>query len=154
MEVRSRVLGRQNILGDSMGAALGKDATAGFSLWREAMRWQRGINAALRPVGLTHTQFLVLSSLARAGRAAGDAVAQRTIADLAGLDESTTSGVLKTLEGRGLVDRSPTDGDGRAWRVVVSASGQKILRRSGPLVTAAARRFRSERPRTRVKPRA
>jgi DNA-binding MarR family transcriptional regulator len=145
MEIRSRVLGRQNILGDSMGAALGKDATAGFSLWREAMRWQRGINAALRPVGLTHTQFLVLSSLARAGRAAGDAVAQRTIADLAGLDESTTSGVLKTLEGRGLVDRSPTDGDGRAWRVVVSASGQKILRRSGPLVTAAARRFRSER---------
>jgi DNA-binding MarR family transcriptional regulator len=145
MEIRSRVLGRQNILGDSMRAALGKDATAGFSLWREAMRWQRGINAALRPVGLTHTQFLVLSSLARAGRAAGDAVAQRTIAELAGLDESTTSGVLKTLEGRGLVDRSPTDGDGRAWRVVVSASGQKILRRSGPLVTAAARRFRSER---------
>ena len=145
MEIRSRVLSRQNILGDSIGAALGKDATAGFSLWREAMRWQRGINAALRPVGLTHTQFLVLSSLARAGRAAGDAVAPRTIADLAGLDESTTSGVLKTLEGRGLVDRSPTDGDGRAWRVVVSASGQKILRRSGPLVTAAARRFRSER---------
>lgn len=150
-------MSRQNILGDSIGGSLGKAATAGFSLWREAMRWQRGINAALRPVGLTHTQFLVLSSLARAGRAAGDAVAQRTIADLAGLDESTTSGVLKTLEGRGLVDRSPTNGDGRAWRVVVSPSGQKILRRSGPLVTAAARRFRSERdsrPRARVKPRA
>jgi DNA-binding MarR family transcriptional regulator len=109
------------------------------------MRWQRGINAALRPVGLTHTQFLVLSSLARTGRAAGDAVAQRTIADLAGLDASTTSGVLKTLEGRGLVDRSPTDRDGRAWRVIVSPSGRKMLRRSRSLVTAAARRFKSER---------
>jgi DNA-binding MarR family transcriptional regulator len=134
------VAGRQNP-GDLARGSLGKQATEGFTLWREAMRWQRSINAALRPLGLTHTQFLVLSSLAGAGRAA----AQRTIADLAGLDESTTSGVLKTLEGRGLVDRSPTDGDGRAWRVVVLASGHKLLRQSGPLVTAAARRFRNER---------
>jgi DNA-binding MarR family transcriptional regulator len=149
-------MARQNLLSDSAAVALGRDATAGFSLWREAMRWQRGINAALRPVGLTHTQFLVLSSLAQAVRAER-AVVQRTIADLAGLDESTTSGVLKTLEARGLVDRRPTDVDGRAWRVVVSASGQKVLRQSGPLVTAAARRFRSERdvrPRVRAKPRA
>jgi DNA-binding MarR family transcriptional regulator len=148
------VVNRQDPVDDPV--SLGEAATAGFTLWREAMRWQRGINAALRPVGLTHTQFLVLSSLAYAGRAAGDAVAQRTIADSAGLDESTTSGVLRTLEARGLVDRSPTDEDARAWRVVVSASGQKILRRCGPLVTAAARRFRNERaarPRARTKPR-
>jgi len=150
-------MNRQNQVVEIARAPLGKDAAAGFTLWREAMRWQRGINAALRPVGLTHTQFLILASLARAGQVAGDAVVQRTIADVAGLDESTTSGVLRTLENRGLVDRRPINGDGRAWRVVVSASGQKILRQSGPLVSAAARRFQSERddrPRARAKPRA
>jgi hypothetical protein len=77
--------------------ALGKEAAAGFALWREAMRWQRAVNAALRSVGLTHSQFLVLSSLARVCTQARDAVSQRQVAREAGLDDATTSSVLSTL---------------------------------------------------------
>ena len=35
-------------------------AARGFALWREAMRWQRNLDASLIPLQLTHTQYLVL----------------------------------------------------------------------------------------------
>lgn len=113
----------------------------GFALWREAMRWQRAINTALKPLGLTHTQFLVLVALERAQRAAGDAVNQRSIAKEAGLDASTTSNVLATLERRGLVDRGITQDDARAWRVITCSAGIALLRRAAPAVDETARRF-------------
>jgi hypothetical protein len=43
----------------------------GFLLWRATLRWQREVAAALRPLGLTHPQFVVLAStwwLGRHGR--------------------------------------------------------------------------------------
>jgi DNA-binding MarR family transcriptional regulator len=105
------------------------------------MRWQRTINAALKPVGLTHSQFLVLAALDHVQRAAGDAVNQHMIALDAGLDDATTSAILRALDSRGLIDRGPTDGDARAWRVIVSSTGHSTLRKAVPLVDAAARRF-------------
>ena len=122
-------------------AVLGKEATAGFALWREAMRWQRGVNAALRSVGLTHSQFLVLSSLERVCSQEGDAVSQRQVAREAGLDDATTSSVLSALEKRSLIDRAPADCDGRSWRVVVTTGGARMLRRTSPLVATAAVEF-------------
>jgi MarR family transcriptional regulator, organic hydroperoxide resistance regulator len=122
-------------------SAVGAEALSGFALWRKAMRWQRGINATLRPLRLTHTQFLVLASLDRARREVGDAVTQRAIATEAGLDEATTSSVLQALERRGMVDRGPTHGDARAWRVIVASPGQRVLRQAAPLVDAASQRF-------------
>lgn len=34
----------------------------GFLLWRSTLRWQRTIIAALRPLELTHVQFVLLAS--------------------------------------------------------------------------------------------
>jgi DNA-binding MarR family transcriptional regulator len=122
-------------------AALGKEAAAGFALWREAMRWQRCVNAALRSLGLTHSQFLVLSSLDRVSSQESDAVSQRQVAREAGLDDATTSSVLSALERRSLVDRAPAVGDGRSWRVIVTSGGARMLRRASPLVATAAVEF-------------
>jgi DNA-binding MarR family transcriptional regulator len=112
----------------------------GFSKWRAAMRWQREIDAALAPLDLTHTQYLVLWAGAAAQQAARDAVAQRVVAETAGLDPATTSQIVRKLEARGLLDRKPTSGDARAWRVIVSTRGAELLRRAAPFVRAAARR--------------
>jgi hypothetical protein len=35
----------------------------GLLLWRATLRWQRRIVAALKPLGLTHVQFVLLASL-------------------------------------------------------------------------------------------
>jgi DNA-binding MarR family transcriptional regulator len=123
--------------------ALGREAAAGFALWREAMRWQRSVNGALRSYGLTHSQFLVLSSLDRACTQEDDAVSQRQVAREAGLDDATTSSVLQTLQARSLVDRGPAFGDGRSWRVIVTNTGARLLRRASPVVSAAGVAFQA-----------
>ena len=110
----------------------------GFALWHAAMRWQRAIDAALRPLELTHTQYLVLVSTARAIREQGDAVAQSAIAERAGLDQATTSTLIRKLDSRGLLDRGIDGVDGRRWRVILTQRGQRTLDRATALVEAAA----------------
>jgi len=110
----------------------------GFVLWQAAMRWQRAIDAALRPLGLTHTQYLVLASAARAIGELGDAVAQLAIAESAGLDSATTSILIRKLESRGLLDRDVDSIDGRRWRVTLTQRGRSMLDKATALVEATA----------------
>jgi MarR family transcriptional regulator, organic hydroperoxide resistance regulator len=76
---------------------------------------------------MTHTQYLVLSSARSAMDEAGDAVTQRAIAAHAGVDEVTASRLIRKLEARGWLDRGPTFGDMRAWRVIVTRGGRRAL---------------------------
>ena len=57
------------------------------------------------------------------------------------MDRATISQIVRKLEARGLVDRGPTFGDARAWRVIVGTRGKELLSRAIPLVRAAARRM-------------
>jgi DNA-binding MarR family transcriptional regulator len=102
------------------------------------MRWQRAIDAALRPLGLTHTQYLVLASAARTIREQRDAVAQLAIAESAGLDGATTSILIRKLEARGLLDRGVDGTDGRRWRVLLTQRGRSTLEKAAALVEATA----------------
>jgi DNA-binding MarR family transcriptional regulator len=123
---------------------LGVGALAGFSLWRHAMRWQRSVDRALRGLGLTHTQLLVLSALDSASRREADAVSQAAIAKEAGLDPVTTGNVLKVLETRGFATREVGLGDKRAWRVRLTREGVRALEAAVPLVEAASAMVRSD----------
>jgi len=102
------------------------------------MRWQRAIDAALRPLGLTHTQYLVLASAARVIDEQDDAVAQLAIAEHAGLDRTTISILIRKLEDRGLFDRDIDGADGRRQRVLLTARGRSILAKASALVETAA----------------
>ena len=110
----------------------------GFALWHAAMRWQRAIDAALQPLGLTHTQYLVLATADRVIREQGDAVAQLTIGESSGLDRATISALIRKLETRGLVDRGTDAIDGRRWRVILTRRGRTLLDKATPLVEATA----------------
>jgi MarR family transcriptional regulator, organic hydroperoxide resistance regulator len=113
----------------------------GFQAWRSAMRWQRSIDAALHPFGLTHARYLVLAAVDELVRELGDAVAQKSIAERAGVDKATTSQIARRLEQRGLLDRGPDGVDSRAGRVFISRRGRDLLRRARPSVDAAAASF-------------
>jgi DNA-binding MarR family transcriptional regulator len=48
------------------------------------------------------------------------------LARLLGLDKSSTTGVVDRAQRRGLVERVADPGDGRAWRVVLTAAGRAL----------------------------
>ena len=113
----------------------------GFALWRAAMRWQRDVNASLRGLALTHTQYLVLGATADAQRDTGDAVSQRQVAEHAGLDEATASVLIRKLEQRDLLNRDCSVESRGALRVIVTSRGRAALQKAAPLMAAACERF-------------
>jgi DNA-binding MarR family transcriptional regulator len=117
--------------------------TAGFLLWRTTLRWQRAIATALRPLGLTHVQFALLSSVRNLARD-GVRPNQRQVADHAGTDVMMTSQVLRTLESRGLVTRVADATDARAKRLVVTGDGVRLADYAASVVQAADRAFFAE----------
>jgi DNA-binding MarR family transcriptional regulator len=113
----------------------------GFLLWRVSLRWQRLMTATLRPLGLSHVQFVLLASLWWLTVKAGDRPSQRRLADFAGIDPMMTSQVLRTLEKKGLVVRSVHPTDSRVRQLTVTREGAELARRTIAAVEAADRVF-------------
>src|SRR3954469_1033368 len=116
----------------------------GFLLWRITQRWQRAIVAALRPLELTHAQFVLLMSTWYLGRGGGPGPSQREVADHAEADVMMTSQVLRTLEQRGLVTRGADARDARVRRLRVTPAGARLARRAQGVVEQADRAFFAE----------
>src|SRR4051794_1514175 len=115
------------------------DESSGVLLWQVANRWQAAQRAALKPYGLTHVQFMLLSNLVRMGGTHG--VRQRELAGQAGTDPMMTSQVVRALEARGLVTREVHPGDGRAWAVRATRAGTSLSRRAGAAAAACDAEF-------------
>lgn len=111
----------------------------GLSLWQVTNRWQAAVRAALRPVGLTHVQFVLLASLTYLD--ADGPVTQKQLADHAACDAMMTSQVLRALEERGFLTREPHPTDRRARALVVTPAGRELANRAVVLVEACDRAF-------------
>ncbi|MFT3715923.1 MAG: MarR family transcriptional regulator [Gordonia sp. (in: high G+C Gram-positive bacteria)] len=111
------------------------DGSPGLALWRATNAWQRSIRAALAPHGLTHVQFVLLASLTWMDRS--EPVTQRELATHAGTDVMMTSQVLRTLETKGLITRSPHPSDGRAIVLAPTPAGIALANRANTDVEAA-----------------
>jgi DNA-binding MarR family transcriptional regulator len=73
--------------------------------------------------GLTTAQAAVLAVIA-----AGDAVTQRSVATSLRLQEPAVTGMVGRLLKLGLVERTPSDVDSRAWNLRLSEDGQAAMR--------------------------
>ena len=108
------------------------EASPGFLLWRVTNAWQSSIRLALKPLGLTHVQFVLLASLSWLRPVRGSAtsaqlpVTQQRLAAHAHTDAMMTSQVLRTLEQRGWVERQAHPTDGRARALAITASGRAL----------------------------
>lgn len=111
----------------------------GLLLWQVTNRWQAAQRAALKPVGLTHVQFVLLASLSWLD--VEGPVTQRRLADHTSTDAMMTSQVLRALEGRGLVLREPHPDDKRARALTVTAEGRALADRAVAVVEACDRAF-------------
>jgi DNA-binding MarR family transcriptional regulator len=112
------------------------DESPGYLLWRVSTLWRRSIEAVLKPLGLTHPQFVILAAtgwLTRQGRRAS----QGQIGQQAALDPNTTSQILRTLEQKGLIQRPRLASDERGKYPILTPSGIKALTTALPLVERA-----------------
>lgn len=111
----------------------GPEASTGFWLLRAASRWQRDLGRRLRPLGLTTTQFTVLSCAGWLGATSEGPPTQQEVADLAGIDRMMASKVITTLEALGLLAR---DTNGRTKTVQQTDSGRAVTLAALPHVRA------------------
>lgn len=114
------------------------DESPGFLLWRVTLRWQREVAAALRPLGLTHVQFVLLASTWWLDTR-GEHPNQVTLAAHAGTDVKMTSQVIRSLEAKGLITRDVDADDTRARRIGVTSAGRALAPRAIEAVEAVDR---------------
>ena len=112
----------------------------GFMLWQSFHAWKRTINATLEPFELTQLQFSLLACLAWLRRSA-DVVTQQELATFTSIDKMQVSQVLKKLEAAGLVERRANPVDRRAWNLMPTKAGERLLTRVLPAVEQADRVF-------------
>jgi DNA-binding MarR family transcriptional regulator len=117
------------------------DESLGFVLWRVTLRWQRVMSRALRPLGLTHVQFVILASTWWLTRVAAEKPSQRRLAEHAATDPMMTSQVLRVLEGQGLVVRKADPDDSRALLLAVTDRGARLAQQAVRVVEAADAEF-------------
>jgi DNA-binding MarR family transcriptional regulator len=101
----------------------------GFLLWHATLRWQRGISLALRPLDLTHVQFVLLACTWWLNEQ-GQRPSQIALAAQAGTDVKMTSQVVRSLERKGLVERDVDPADTRALRLRVTRRGARLAPRA------------------------
>lgn len=98
----------------------------GYLLAQVTILWQRMQKRVLDPLNLTHTQFVLLASLAWLSRE-NDAVTQVDIANASNSDRMMVSKVLRTLEDKKFITRFEHQTDTRAKVITLTDEGSKVL---------------------------
>lgn len=107
-----------------------RDACLCLHAQRAARALARRFDDALRPVGLTNSQFSLLNALNRPAPATmGD------VARLLGADRTTLTAALKVLEREGLTRTEADPADQRARRIALTAAGHARLVAALPIWT-------------------
>jgi MarR family transcriptional regulator, transcriptional regulator for hemolysin len=82
------------------------------------------IDKALRPLGVTRSQWWVLANLSRHN---GEGMMQTELAKVMDVGKVTLGGLIDRLEASGYVERQPDPVDRRAKRVVMTPKGTRLL---------------------------
>lgn len=114
----------------SLGAP---EKAVGFVMWRVMHRYIREIDRCLKPLDLTHLQFTTLALAAWMARA-GEAPNQSELARFGDIHPMQVSTILKALEHKRMILRTPAADNALAKRVSITGSGLDTLRNALPLV--------------------
>lgn len=100
--------------------------SSGYLLAQLTLIWERRQKNILAPLGITLTQFVVLSSIGWLARQSQD-LTQAAIADFNNYDRMMVSKVLRTLENKKLITRHAHATDTRAKIVRLTPQGTARL---------------------------
>lgn len=109
------------------------DASTGLLFIRVYNLWHTTIRRELHKLGITHPQFVLLTSLNYLSQTDTD-VSQANLAKMADMDVMTVSQILRGLEKKGFVRRISSDRDSRANDVLLLPKGQEMVSLAMPIV--------------------
>lgn len=96
----------------------------GFLVWDVSRLWRVVLDRALKPIGVTRSQYSVIAFLARR-----DGMTQTALAAHLELTKVAVGGMLERMEAAGLVERRSDKSDARVRRVYLSRKGSRIIRK-------------------------
>lgn len=115
------------------------DESPGYLLWRVSTQWRSAIEIILKPLDLTHPQFVILTTTAWLTKN-GDLINQAEVGKAAGLDPNTTSQILRVLQAKNFIKRIRSI-DERSKSPVLTTKGSKILEEALPAVEQEDAKF-------------
>lgn len=116
------------------------EESVGFRLKLALHAWTRRLDAALRPLGVTHVQFIALAAIEIFGER-GETPSQVHIAAATQFDVMMISKILRRLESRGYLERSPHPDDPRANALHLTPAGRELVVAGSRVVRAAHAAF-------------
>jgi DNA-binding MarR family transcriptional regulator len=111
------------------------NASTGWLFIQVYGAWHGAVKAALRELGVTHPQFVVMQTLEYLAEL-GQPVTQAAIAAAARMDAMTVSQVVRGLATKGYLERKPLPADARAYAVTLTDKGAAVVHRALPVVEA------------------
>ena len=111
----------------------------GYLLWLMSNKWQAQQRRALKPFDLTHVQFVLLASLVYAP--GGQKLTQIQLAERTETDPMMTSQVVRKLEAKGFIQRTPNIEDKRAFNLEATDKGTELTKRAIVAVEAVDSKF-------------
>ena len=105
----------------------------GFLLWQVSTLWSSSTAAALKPLGLTHPQFVLLATIdwLKDKESTQEQIGKRTI-----LDPKPTAHLLRSLEVKGLIELSNGGSE-----YLLTTAGAKLLAKALPIIESADAAF-------------
>lgn len=86
--------------------------------------WRVVLDRALKPIGVTRSQYSVIAFLARR-----DGMTQTALAADLELTKVAVGGLLERMEAVGLVERRPDESDARVRRVYLTRKGRRSIKK-------------------------
>lgn len=115
------------------------EESPGYLLWHVSLAWRSLIEETLKPLNLTHPQFVVLATTAWLTRS-GEHINQIDISKASGLDPNTTSQILRGLELKNFIKRTRSLNE-RSKNPELTNLSSKILAQALPAVEKADSKF-------------
>jgi len=130
----------ENILWDKISQFEKPEHAPGFLLWQASTLWRRSIEQALETIDLTHTQFVLLASVAWLTRDNKN-LSQVDLAKHCKTDINMTSQVLRMLEKRGFIERTVLKNNLRSKALLVTDLGSNLVKQAIPMVEKVDAQF-------------
>ena len=104
----------------------------GFLLWQVSTLWSSSTAAALKPLGLTHPQFVLLATIdwLKGKESTQEQIGKRTV-----LDPKPTAHLLHSLEVKGVIELS------NGSEYLLTAAGAKLLAKAITIIESADAAF-------------
>jgi DNA-binding MarR family transcriptional regulator len=125
---------------DSVSRFKSPEDSLGYLLWQTAHGWMRRLNSALLQIDMTHLQMIALGSTLWLTRIGG-APSQARLAKFCAMDPMLISKVVRMLEKKRAIVRTPDPRDTRSKLLSVTDEGQHIILQCLPIIERAYENF-------------